>query len=357
MNTKPLTRLWLAFLVLALAACNFRSQAEPTQTQTDPGAVMTAAAQTADARMTEMLSVTATPEPATPTPEAGTPTPSPTATSASTAQILQPTATTAAGTTPGGDTGVQASGDRAEFVADVTVPDGENFNPNESFVKTWRLQNAGTTTWTTAFSLIFTSGAPMGSTTSVNLPQEVPPNSTVDISVNLTAPSDSGNYRGYWNLQNANGQTFGVGPTAQEAIWVDINVVGEGTSVPAATSQPGATAGPGGSGGDVISNVSLAVDNASATRVDCPYTFTFTARFTVDETSTVTYELEAGSDNADFNFQLPPPTTTQLQAGTYTFNYTLEFNASFSGWAQLHITAPEDIVSNQVGFVLACGTE
>ncbi|HSO27414.1 MAG TPA: NBR1-Ig-like domain-containing protein [Anaerolineales bacterium] len=352
MNIKMLIRLGLAFLLLTLAACNMRSQAQPTQTQTDPGAVMTAAAQTADARMTEMLAITATTAPSA-TPDSATATPSFTATSAATAQVIPPTATTAGGLPPSG--GAPATGDRAEFVADVTVPDGEGFNPNESFTKTWRLQNVGTTTWTNAFSLVFVSGAPMGGT-SVNLPQEVAPNGTVDISVNLTAPADPGNYRGYWSLQNADGQNFGVGPSSQESIGVDINVVGDGTAVPVNTPNPGATTSPGGSGG-VISNVSLAVDNESATRVDCPYTFTFTARFTVDKASTVTYELEAGSSNADFDLQLPSPTTTQLQPGSYTFNYTLEFNASFSGWAQLHVTAPEDVSSNQVQFVLACGSE
>ena len=36
--------------------------------------------------------------------------------------------------------------DLAEFVADVTVPDGTDFTPGETFVKTWQLRNAGTST-------------------------------------------------------------------------------------------------------------------------------------------------------------------------------------------------------------------
>jgi hypothetical protein len=40
--------------------------------------------------------------------------------------------------------------DRAAFVADVTVPDGTNFAPGTTFVKTWRLKNNGSCTWTTA---------------------------------------------------------------------------------------------------------------------------------------------------------------------------------------------------------------
>ena len=35
----------------------------------------------------------------------------------------------------------------AQFVADVTIPDGTNFAPGTAFKKTWRLKNIGTNAW------------------------------------------------------------------------------------------------------------------------------------------------------------------------------------------------------------------
>ena len=35
------------------------------------------------------------------------------------------------------------------FVTDVTIPDGTVLQPNETFVKTWRIKNIGTCAWNT----------------------------------------------------------------------------------------------------------------------------------------------------------------------------------------------------------------
>ena len=51
----------------------------------------------------------------------------------------------------------------AQFIADVTVPDGTNYAPGTTFKKTWRLKNIGTCAWgSTDVSLIFDSGERMG---------------------------------------------------------------------------------------------------------------------------------------------------------------------------------------------------
>ena len=70
--------------------------------------------------------------------------------------------------------------DRAQFVADVTVPDGTTFVPNATFTKTWRLKNVGLCTWTTRYSLVFASGERMGGADSL-LPITVDTGQTVDI--------------------------------------------------------------------------------------------------------------------------------------------------------------------------------
>ncbi|MDI6770896.1 MAG: NBR1-Ig-like domain-containing protein, partial [Anaerolineales bacterium] len=114
--------------------------------------------------------------------------------------------------------------DWAQFVADVTVPDGATYAPGTAFTKTWRLKNIGTCTWTTSYALVFVSGSQMGAPSMVNLPSSVAPGGTVDVSVNMTAPAVNGHYRGYWQLRNASGVLFGIGTYANKSFWVDINV-------------------------------------------------------------------------------------------------------------------------------------
>jgi len=112
--------------------------------------------------------------------------------------------------------------DWAAFVKDVSVPDGTTFEPGHTFVKTWRLQNRGTCTWTSSYYLAFFSGSQLGGTSAVKLPGNVQPGQTVDVSVTLTVPNAEGHYIGYWLLRNASGTLFGVGDKADKAFWVDV---------------------------------------------------------------------------------------------------------------------------------------
>jgi hypothetical protein len=116
--------------------------------------------------------------------------------------------------------------DWAQFVTDVTVPDGMRFDPGATFTKTWRLKNIGTCTWTKSYSLVFDSSEKMGAPDSVPFPADVPPGGSVDLTVTMTAPSTAGHYRGYWRLKNASGVLFGIGYNANRTFWVEINVTG-----------------------------------------------------------------------------------------------------------------------------------
>jgi len=126
---------------------------------------------------------------------------------------------------PSRNAAAQTFCDWAKYVADVTVPDGTSFSAGATFTKTWRLRNNGSCTWTTGYSLVFSSGEKMGGPDSVPLPSTVAPGQTVDISVNLTAPATPGSYRGFWQLKNASGAVFGIGTSASSAFWVDIKVL------------------------------------------------------------------------------------------------------------------------------------
>ncbi len=173
-------------------------------------------------------------------------------------------------TTPGTGSGC----DKAQFISDVTVPDGTTFAPGATFKKTWRLKNIGTCTWSTGYSLIFSSGEKMGGPASAPFPTAVAPGQTVDLTVNLTAPTTGGTYRGNWMLKNASNGVFGIGTTADKPFWVEIKVSGPtatpGTPSPSPTgptpTQPADTAY------DFTSNVCAAKWVSGAGVLPCPGT-------------------------------------------------------------------------------------
>jgi hypothetical protein len=151
--------------------------------------------------------------------------------------------------------------DRAAFVTDVTVPDGEEFEPNENFTKTWRLKNDGSCTWTSSYALIFDSGDSMGGPASKQLTSgTVAPGATMDVSVDLTAPSSPGTYKGYWKLRNGSGVNFGIGAGGTNPFWVEIKVVPNTTTktVPLVVGESGQVT----KGGFVFGN-KIAGDNVS----------------------------------------------------------------------------------------------
>jgi hypothetical protein len=111
------------------------------------------------------------------------------------------------------------------FVADVRIPDGTTFGPNTEFIKTWRLENAGTCNWTSDYDLIFVDGNRMEARKAIELPGWVKPGERVDLSVTMQSPDDAGDYRGFWMLRSDDGEVFGLGPAANKAFWVSITVV------------------------------------------------------------------------------------------------------------------------------------
>lgn len=132
----------------------------------------------------------------------------------------QPTATTVPTATP-----VPVPCDWASFVSDITIKDGTDFAPGIDFVKTWRIRNIGSCTWTTDYDLVFSSGNSMGAATVIALPGTVKPGETIDISVSMEAPDDEGAYTGYWLLRNPSGGSFGIGDARNKPIWVTIDVI------------------------------------------------------------------------------------------------------------------------------------
>lgn len=107
---------------------------------------------------------------------------------------------------------------------DVTIPDNSQLAPGESRNKVWRIQNAGTNTWTN-YRLVFVPGTVNGNQ-SINLSgvSSVAVNAAPGQWVNtpdlpVTAPATSGTFYSYWQMQNSSGVPFGA------RIYVKIRVV------------------------------------------------------------------------------------------------------------------------------------
>jgi hypothetical protein len=112
-----------------------------------------------------------------------------------------------------------------KFIDDVTIKDGTVFPPNNQFIKTWRLQNIGMCSWTRDYMLVFDRGERMDGPTAVQIGETVNPGESVDLSVQLVSPLESGTYRGYWMLSTPSGEEFGLGGDADSPFWVEISVI------------------------------------------------------------------------------------------------------------------------------------
>lgn len=147
-----------------------------------------------------------------------------------------PTPTTEA-TLPPITTEPPSACDRAEFIANITIPNGTILQPGASFKKTWRVQNVGSCDWTTAYQFVFVSGEQMSAPSTVQFPSSVAVGQTIDISLDMVAPMTPGSYQGTWMFRNASGSPFGTGPGANQPLSVDI-VVSTSTATPTATPLP-----------------------------------------------------------------------------------------------------------------------
>lgn len=355
--------LWVALIIssILLSACQ-SATAEPTATSVDPAAIFTAAAETAAYMQTQLAASTPSPMP--------TDTPTPVTPTATATNTLAPTVTSVA------VVGAVTSGDKAEFVSDVTVPDETQFAPAQTFRKTWRLKNIGTTTWTTSYSIVYATGNQLNGPASVNFPTDVAPGSTVDLSVDLTAPMEQGRFVSYWMLRNSSGKNFGVGPNADQAIYVVINVVGKATVTPTSgtvtpvtatsTSPSTTTSAPTATNTSIaptsttsaakVGNLGISVSTTNYTGPCGPYKLNVPISFTVYEQTTVSFELIAGSDTGGMNKIIMPAAKTveNMPPGTYPGQYVLNVLDSASGWLQFHIISPNDLYSAKVNIMIIC---
>ena len=275
----------ILFLALVVTACNLPGST-PEPENNSAGAVLTAAAQTVEANLTQAAIQNPPTVPVVPTSTTAPPTVT-LAVASSTSSAPLPTAT--------------SDCDDGDFVTDVTIPDGTILDPNESFTKTWRLKNSGTCSWTPSYAVVFSNGDSMNGPTTQALAGNVNPGQTMDISVNLKAPASPGDYTGYWKLRNAAGVTFAT-------FYVTIKV----------------------SGAFAVTGVNMSVSGSCGN-------FQIQADITTNGAGTVTYKWVRSDGAIDNNAH---PDVVFDSAGTKSVNTSWATNAAGSKWMDIYIDAP-----------------
>lgn len=381
---KSLMLIVLMLALLLTGACKATATPSPTPT---PNAqeLSTSIASTVAAELTAVSvnNPSQTPEPSvTPVP---TDTPTPTAA----VSLVPPESPVvpAASPTNTATAAVPAVGatlaNHAEFVSDITVPDGTVFAPGEKFVKTWRIRNIGSATWTKDYSFVFINGEGMGGQP-LKLPSDIPSGTTVDISIEMTAPTDPGEYNGYWMFQDKEKNLFGIGSGAAFAVFVNIKVVASapsatptptGTldpSAPTATETPTptitstptigasptntATPKPTVSSGSKVTAAVVTLDTADFTGT-CPHTFNVNVTLTLSGPASVEAQLNASTTDPGYTLVMPGKTVvTSAQTGTHDIylSYALTLQSSVTGKFWIDVSVPNIFQSNKINFSLDC---
>ncbi len=201
MQKVRIQKLALAIMIVILSliftACGNK---EP---EIDIDAQRTGFAQTANVQATMTAEAQPTATQTQIPPATSTPTQEITATSEVTATATEDEEAPAPTATTGNVGGV----DTARWLAN-DPPDKSDFAPGETFTVTWKIENIGTTTWTTGYYIMFASGVQMDEDEKVFLPYPVPPNTNVQISVSFTATEETGEKRSNWKLFNDKDNSF-----------------------------------------------------------------------------------------------------------------------------------------------------
>jgi uncharacterized protein YkwD len=170
--------------------------------------------------------------PATQSPqsEAGQPAPEQASTSGGAPSADSAAPVTSAPGPSGASVSSSVCSDSAAFVSDVTVQDNTIFGPGEHFEKTWRIKNTGTCTWSDQYTLVFSKGNQMDAPDSSAFKGETAPGNTVDVSVNLIAPSDESVTRARADFEIHNAADASIPVDEGATLWVIIKVDNGATS-------------------------------------------------------------------------------------------------------------------------------
>jgi hypothetical protein len=204
----------------------------------------------------------------------------------------------------------------AQFITDVTIPDGTVMVPSEAFNKKWRIKNSGTCTWT-GFSMVFDSGDAMSGPATKAI-STLNPGQEIDLDVDLRAPVTPGSYRGYWRINTNAGVLVPVVNGSQgKSFYVDIKVQNPLTITPPVFA---------------VTSVSIASGGTCGA-------FTATANITTNGAGSVTYHWVRSDGAVD---GVAHPAVVYTAAGTQSVNTTWSVSAPGTYWIDIYIDTPNN---------------
>ncbi len=207
-------------------------------------------------------------------------------------------------------------------MVDETIPDGKQYDPGDSFTKTWTLRNNGSCEWNTDYRFVFEEGDRMGGDASQYLDAAVEPGEEITFSLDLNAPDEDGEYTGVWRLLADDGEKLGK-------YWVNIMV-----GIP-----PGPFA---------VTSVSFYMPH---TTIDtgCPNDINVKAEITSSAAGKVTYKWtdSAGGSSSTKSY-------TFDEAGKKIVEYNVTADSSGDYWAKLYIDNPNHQWFGPMNFHVNC---
>ncbi len=216
----------------------------------------------------------------------------------------------------------------SDATIDVTVPDNTIMTPGQAFTKTWRLTNAGTCTWNSAYQLVFDHGDKLGVSSTYAQPitaGTVAPGQTVDVSVNLTAPLTPGSYTGYWRFRDPSNVYFGLGGSGT---WVVKIIVSNATTITLSPVFPGEESGTIRSDGGPWTDYTAGESNTDISKT-CQFYVSYNI-FGIPAGSTIT---DVKLDFSDYSTQGNPlPGLGVLQVYLGNFGVALDSGDFISGF-------------------------
>jgi hypothetical protein len=242
--------------------------------------------------------------------------------------------------------------DVGEFISDVTIPDYSEIETGEEITKTWRVKNAGTTTWTKGYLLEFEKGEKLGANTQIALSEEVKPGEMVDISIDFKVPTATGEFGSYWILKNEDNERVGVeGDGKYLSLYMIIVAVNEGDG--------GDSGGTGGSasiaGGAKITGASVSVDKANYSGA-CPAQLKFSYTVTTSNAGKVEFNLVFKVISpSGYKFDPAPQYLSDFTGGyTVYYDYTLFSNDPVTATARVRAVGSNEFLSDPVQFSIKC---
>ncbi len=199
------------FIIILISACGTNTPPPPT---TDVNAIYTSVGQTVVAELTQTAAANSPTPETTFTATQNLSTESTAPTSAVEVETIIPTSAAETPNPLASPTILAEASptdqycDNAAFVSDISVQDGTEMVPGQSFEKTWLIKNIGTCTWTEGYHAIYGYGEEMNGQARP-LPSIVAPNETVEVTVVFTAPIETGEYSCYWRMANTKGASLG----------------------------------------------------------------------------------------------------------------------------------------------------